>query len=153
MSTRALAEELVYRAALRLDALEFSGFLALCEPDFRYTAGAYSPEIRRPMLWLDQDREGMRVLFETLPRHNSDRAPLSRHVTVYTVEAGDGEGLLAVVSALQVFRTTLDGGATELYAVGKLHDTARLTPGGARLVRRHLELQTRMLGIGSHIPL
>jgi methanesulfonate monooxygenase small subunit len=151
-ATRAGAEELVYRAALRLDALDFDGFLALCEPNFRYTAGTYSPEIRRPMLWLDQDRAALKVLFDTLPRHNSDHAPLSRHVTVYTVDAGS-DGLLAVVSALQVFRTTLDGGATELFAVGKLHDTARVSADGARLVRRHLELQTRMLGIGSHIPL
>jgi hypothetical protein len=36
--------------------------------------------------------------------------------------------------------------------VGKIHDTIRLVEGTARLVRRHIKLDTRMLGIGSHIP-
>ena len=31
-----------------------------------------------------------------------------------------------VVSALQVFRTQLDGGATELYSVARLIDTVKL---------------------------
>jgi methanesulfonate monooxygenase small subunit len=56
------------------------------------------------------------------------------------------------VSALQVFRTALDGGATELFAVGKIFDTVRLGAGGARLARRHIALDTRLLGIGSHVP-
>jgi methanesulfonate monooxygenase small subunit len=152
MSTRALAEDLIYRAALHLDALEFDRYLGLCTADFRYTVGTYSPELRRPMVWMDHDKPALEVLFATLPKHNSDHAPLARHVTVYTVDRRDGD-LLEVTSALQVFRTTLDGGATGLFAVGKLHDTARITADGARLVRRHLDLQTRMLGIGSHIPL
>jgi methanesulfonate monooxygenase small subunit len=153
MITRALAEDLVYRAALLLDAREFPGFLALCQPDFRYLVSAYSPEIRQDMIWLDHDRAGMQTLFETLPRHNSDRAPLTRHVTVYLVDLAADRVSASVISALQVFRTTLDGGATELFAVGKIHDSIRLVDDTARLVRRHVKLDTRMLGIGSHIPL
>ena len=62
---------------------------------------------------------------------------------------------IQVVSALQVFRTVLDGGATALFAVGKIFDSVRIDPGArdARLVRRRIELDTRMLGIGSHLPL
>jgi methanesulfonate monooxygenase small subunit len=147
---RALVEELVYGAALRLDAGDYPGFLELCAPDFRYSIGAFSPELRKPMLWLDQDRAGLQTLFETLPRHNSDHARLSRHVTLYTVVPGGD--LHAAVSALQVFRTQLDGGATELFAVGKVHDSVRIDGGVARLAARRIELETRMLGIGSHIP-
>jgi methanesulfonate monooxygenase subunit beta len=152
---RPLVEELVYEAALRLDAGDFAGFLALCDPRFRYRIGAFSPEIRRPMVWLDHDREGLGLLFETLPRHNSDHARLTRHVTLYTARADPAsEGReAAAVSALQVFRTGLDGGATELFAAGKIHDRIRLvTDGGARLLDRRIELETRRLGIGSHIP-
>jgi len=56
------------------------------------------------------------------------------------------------VSAFQVFRTALDGGESSLFAVGKLRDTVRLTEDGARLLKREVRLDTRQLGIGSHIP-
>jgi methanesulfonate monooxygenase small subunit len=152
IGARTLVEELIYGTALLLDAGDFGAFLDRCEPDFRYLVGAYSPEIRRQMVWLDHDKDALQNLFVTLPRHHSDHAPLSRHVTVYAVDIGPGGREASAVSALQVFRTALDGGATELFAVGKIHDTARLVSGRARLVRRRIELQTRMLGIGSHIP-
>jgi methanesulfonate monooxygenase large subunit len=48
---------------------------------------------------------------------------------------------------------TFDGGKTELFAVGKIYDRARLRDGAARLSSRRIELDTRQLGIGTHIPL
>jgi methanesulfonate monooxygenase small subunit len=147
---RLAVEELVYRSCLALDDKDFKGFLALCDPEFRYTITAYSPEIRREMVWLDHDRKGMETLFTNLPRHNSDHSPITRHATVYTVEE-DGETAKAV-SALQVFRTQLDGGATELFAVGRFHDTVKLAGGTPKLARRLVKLDTRLLGYGYHIP-
>jgi methanesulfonate monooxygenase small subunit len=147
---RQAIEELVYRSCLALDARDYKAFLNLCEPDFRYTITTHSPEIRRDMVWLDHDRKGMETLFANLPKHNSDHSPITRHATVYTVdEAG---GAAEVVSALQVFRTQLDGGATELFAVGRFHDTVKLTSGSAKLARRVVKLETRQLGYGYHIP-
>ena len=143
-------EELVYRSCLALDAKDFKGFLGLCESDFRYTISTYSPEIRRDMVWLDHDRKGMETLFTNLPRHNSDHSPITRHATVYTVDMKEGSA--EVVSALQVFRTQLDGGATELFAVGRFHDTVKLDGSGAKLARRVVRLETRQLGYGYHIP-
>src|ERR1700735_5004044 len=106
------------------------------------------------MIWLDQTRTELEALFRTLPRHHSDHAPLSRHVTVYTVtqEGQGGEGEAQAVSALQVFRTALDGGATALFAVGRIYDVLTLDAERARLLRRTIKLETRLLGIGSHIP-
>jgi methanesulfonate monooxygenase subunit beta len=150
---RATFEELVYRLALKLDAADYAGFLALCAPELRYTIAAYSPEIRRPMTWLEHDKAGLENLFETLPRHNSDRSPLSRHVTVYTVDYDAARAEAEIVTALQVFRTQLDGGATELFAVGKIYDRARLVGGAAQLSSRRVQLDTRQLGLGTHIPL
>jgi len=147
---RQAAEELVYRSCLALDAKDYKAFLALCEEDFRYTISTYSPEIRKEMVWLDQDRKGMETLFTNLPRHNSDHSPLTRHATVYTVEE-KGAGA-EVVSALQVFKTELDGGATELFAVGRFYDTVKFKGAGARLARRVVRLDTRLLGYGYHIP-
>ena len=142
--------EFVYRTCLALDERDFKGFLALCADDFRYKVTTYSPEIRKEMTWLDHDRAGMETLFTNLPRHNSDHSPLTRHATVYTVKV-DGEQA-EVVSALQVFRTQLDGGATQLYSVGRLYDTVRLNGGAPKLARRLVKLDTRQLGFGSHVP-
>lgn len=147
---RQAIEELVYRSCLALDAGEYKTYLALCTADFRYTVATYSPEIKREMVWLDQDRKGMETLFTNLPRHNSDHSPLTRHVTVYTVEADGSQA--KVVSILQVFRTQLDGGATELFAVGRFHDTVALDGGAPKLARRLVRLDTRQLGFGYHVP-
>jgi len=150
LEQRQAVEELVYRTCLALDARDYKSFLALCEDEFRYSITAYSPEIRRDMVWLDHDRKGMETLFTNLPRHNSDHSPITRHATVYTVDLDGNEA--SVVSALQVFRTELDGGATELFAVGRFHDTVRLNGTGAKLARRTVKLDTRLLGYGYHVP-
>jgi methanesulfonate monooxygenase small subunit len=149
---RTLASELVYRSCLLLDDCDFDGFLALCAPGFRYAVHAYAPEIRRDMVWLDHDRAGIETLFRNLPRHHSDHSPVTRHATVYTIEPDAGGAQATVVSALQVFRTALDGGATSLYAVGRLRDTVSVVSGKALLESRVVRLDTRQLGIGSHIP-
>lgn len=150
MEQRLQVVELVYRSCLALDDRDFKGFLALCDPGFRYKVTVYSPEIRKDMVWLDHDRAGMETLFNNLPRHNSDHAPLMRHATVYTVKM---EGAQAeVVSALQVFRTALDGGATELFSVARLVDTVKLDGGTPKLAARVVKMGTRQLGFGSHIP-
>ena len=148
---RHAVEELVYRTCLALDAQNYKAFLALCEPDFRYAITSYSPELRREQVWLNHDRAGMQTLLTNLPRHNSDHSPITRHATVYTVERGNNAEV-NVVSALQVFRTQLDGGATELFAVGRLHDTVRLNESGAKIARRIVRLETRQLGYGYHVP-
>jgi methanesulfonate monooxygenase small subunit len=147
---RQAIEELVYRSCLALDSKDFKAFLELCDPDFRYQITTHSPEIKRDMVWLDHDKKGMETLFANLPRHNSDHSPLTRHATVYTVDLADSQA--TVVSAIQVFRTQLDGGATELFAVGRFHDTVKLDGAKPKLVRRVVKLDTRLLGYGYHIP-
>lgn len=149
-AARTMAEEAVYKSCLALDALDFNGFLALCGAQFHYRISAFSPEIRKDMTWLEHDMAGMQLLFKNLPKHNSDRSLLSRHATVYTVNFSGDEA--TVVSGLQVYRTTLDGGATELFAIGKMTDKLALSAEGAKLVDRHIKLDTRMFGIGFHIP-
>jgi methanesulfonate monooxygenase small subunit len=149
---RQAIEELVYRSCLALDSRDFKAFLDLCDEAFRYTITTHSAEIKRDMVWLDHDKKGMETLFTNLPRHNSDHSPLTRHATVYTVDADASGAAANVISALQVFRTQLDGGATELFAVGRLHDTVKLEVAQPKLVRRVVKLDTRLLGYGYHIP-
>ncbi|MES2370081.1 aromatic-ring-hydroxylating dioxygenase subunit beta [Thiobacillus thioparus] len=153
MTPKQLIDELIYRSSLAMDSKNFTGFLDLCDPAFRYAITAYIPEIRKEMTWLEHDKDGMKVLFDNLPRHNSDHSSLSRHVTVYTVEQDEAKQQAKTVSALQVFKTSLDGGATELFAVGKVYDTISMNGGNPKLLDRNVRLDTRMLGIGYHIPL
>ena len=152
MQNRHEIEELVYKSCMLLDAGDFAGYLGLCDDQFHYTVRAYSPEIRKDMVWLDHDKTGMKLLFDNLPKHNSDHSPLHRHATVYTVELDAAKAQAQVISALQIFRTSLDGGATELFAVGKYHDTVRLDGSDPRLLVRRLQMDTRMFGFGYHIP-
>ncbi len=152
MTPRSELEELVYRSCMALDKSDFAGYLALCDPQYRYTITAYSPEIRKEMNWLDHDKAGMQTLFNNLPKHNSDKSPITRHANVYTVELDNAAREARVVSTLQVYKTSLDGGVTELYAVGKLHDVLRLGGDKPTLLSRNVKLDTRMLGIGYHIP-
>ncbi len=137
---------------MTLDDRAYGAYLDLCDPAYRYRITAFSPEIRKEMTWLEHDKAGMQTLFNNLPRHNSDQSPLTRHVTIYTVEQDEAAGRARVLSALQVYKTSLDGGRTELYAVGKVHDEIALTDAGPRLLDRNVRLETRMLGIGYHVP-
>lgn len=152
MDSRQDISELIVSSCMALDDKDFAGYLELCDPAYRYSITAYSPEIRKDMIWLEHDKQGMQTLFTNLPRHNSDQSPLTRHVTVYTVKADAEAKKAKVVSALQVFKTQLDGGATELFAVGKMHDTVDLSGEKPRLLDRNVRLDTRMLGYGYHIP-
>jgi len=104
------------------------------------------------MVWLDLDKVGLHTLFENLRRHRSDRAILTRHGTVYSVALSSDASAAEAVTGLQVFRTTLDGGETQLFAVGKIYDSLRLAHDHARLLKREIKLTTRLLGIGSHVP-
>lgn len=152
MDSRQDISELIVNSCMALDDKNFAGYLELCDPAYRYSITAYSPEIRKEMIWLEHDKQGMQTLFTNLPRHNSDQSPLTRHVTVYTVRTDADAKKAKVVSALQVFKTQLDGGATELFAVGKMHDTVDLSGDRPRLLDRNVRLDTRMLGYGYHIP-
>lgn len=152
MELRHAISELICRSCMTLDDKKFSAYLDLCDPAYHYAITAYSPEIRKEMTWLEHDKAGMQTLFTNLPKHNSDQSPLTRHVTVYTVAPSADGKEAEVVSALQVFRTSLDGGSTELFAVGKLLDRVSLEGGVPRLLARNVRLDTRMLGYGYHIP-
>jgi methanesulfonate monooxygenase small subunit len=145
-------EELVYKSCLMLDDQDYKGYLDLCGEEFRYTITTHSPEIRKDMVWLDHDKKGLTTLLTQLPRHNSDHSPLTRHATVFTVALADSGKEAEVVSALQVYKTELDGGTTALFAVGKYLDRVSLANGVPKLARRVVKLDTRMLGIGYHVP-
>ncbi len=150
----------IYRAALLLDEEKFRDWLALCAPDFKYLITTYSPEIRRKMTWYEQDIAGLQGMIDMLPKHNTDHGRLTRHVTVYTVEADGSRSEAGSVSSFVCYRTMLDGinshidsGETQLFVVGKYYDRFRIDEGGPRFVERNVFLDTRRLDKGSHYPI
>jgi methanesulfonate monooxygenase small subunit len=153
LAVESQVRDLVYRICLMLDAQKFVEWLELCAPEFHYTIAAWSPEIRREMTWLDHDRDGLLNLMKMLPRHNSDQSPFTRHASVYTIDYDPARNEADVVTSVVIFVTELDGGASQVWAVGRYHDTVTLAGGMARLKRRVVRLETRSLGIGKHWPL
>jgi methanesulfonate monooxygenase small subunit len=147
------ARDLVYEANIALDDQRYADWLNLADTDFAYRVTSYSPEIRRDITWLEHDHNGMKNLIDLLPLHQSLHARLTRHAIVYRVTQGQSADLYTVTSSVVVYQTHLDGGETKLFAVGKYHDTVRVTPDGAKFASREVRLETRELGLGTHFPL
>jgi len=141
--------EIVYRTTTALDLEDFDAFMALCAPDLDYRITAYSPEIRKEMIWLDQDYEGMRALLDMVPQHLRRLGSLKRHVSVYFIER-NADDTAAVTSSFLVTHTTPEG-QSSLFVAGTYFDVIDLAAGKLKQRRAHLE--TRDLGIGSHIPI
>lgn len=153
---RSLAEDLLYTAGQHLDDRNWEAWLALTTPDFHYSIGTYSPEIRRQMTWLEHDREGLAALFALLGKHHVDHAQWLRQQTVQSVEQ-TGPDVLQTVTQLVIYATSLDvgdahveSGSTRLFAVGRYRDRLQRTNGRWLLAERYVQLDTRQLGIGTH---
>lgn len=76
----------------------------------------------------------------------------ARRYSLPEIEHDPARHQAEVVTSVVIFATALDGGASEVWAVARYHDTVSLE-GGARLKRRIVRLQTCSLGIGKHWPL
>lgn len=154
-------KDLIYRSAVLMDGEKFEAWLNdLCAPNFRYLITTYGHEIRREQEWFESNRDELVEMMNLMPMHNTDHSPLSRHVTVYTVDVEDGGKIASAVSSVVVYKNMLDGinshldsGETRLFAVGKYLDKISLEGDRPRLVERNVRLDTRRLDKGSHYPL
>jgi methanesulfonate monooxygenase subunit beta len=140
----------IHRACRLLDAEDWDNFLALCASNFAYQVVAYSPEIRRDMIWFDQDKDGLKALFEMVPQHLRRIGTLLRHVSVGEIER-QADGSWLAISTFQCFHTDQDV-RTLLLAVGR-YDDRLSADAGPLLLSRTTRLETRDLGVGSHVPL
>lgn len=147
-----MIRELIYRGCLALDAEDFDGFMRLCAPQLQYRIAAYSPELRKEMTWLSHDHAGMGAMLKSVPHHLKRLGTLKRHVSVYFIEQEPGARLARVTSSLLV-TTTDPEGRSRLFAVGMYIDEVDTGAGVPMLASRTVRLETRDLGVGSHIPL
>ena len=154
---RAALAEVVAESALLLDERRFGEWVDLTAPIFRYRIEAYSHDIRKNMVWLDHDRNGMIALIELLPKHHIDGGDWLRQVALGQVKA-EAHDLASAVSSIAVYHTArdvgdahVDGGSSRLLLVGRYYD--RFSFDGSRwlLSERVVRLHTRQLGVGSHL--
>ena len=153
-------KDTVYHTCLLMDDERWSDWLELCDEVFYYKITAYSPEIRRDMLYLDGDRDQIAQMCELLPKHNTDRSPLKRHAVVYTVDVEDNGKAAQAVTSFVIYQNMLDGvnshidaGENHLFAVGRYLDSFEIADDSARFLTREVRLETRRLDKGTHWPL
>jgi len=150
----------VYRACVLLDDEKWTDWLHLCDQEkFEYEIGAWSPEIRKDMIYFSGDWDHLKKMTDMLDKHNTDHSPLRRHATVYTID-DNGDGTYKVVSALAVYQNLLDGinshidaGESHLFLIGRYIDTVKIEDGKAVFLKRKVDLDTRRLDKGSHWPI
>ncbi len=153
---RSVSEDLIYTGISFLDERNWDAWLSLTTPDFHYRIGAYSPEIRKEMTWLEHDREGLRAMFALLGKHHTNHALWFRQATLQRVTQ-ESEDTLRAVTQLVIFHTSVDfgdvhveSGSSKLFAVGRYYDQINWLDGRWLLADRYVQLDTRQLGIGSH---
>ena len=153
-------KDTIYKACLLLDDEKWNEWLELCDDEFGYAIKAFSPEIQRDMTYLSGNRDELATLTEMLPKHNTDRSPLRRHCTVYSVELDEANNTATAITSLAVYQNMLDGvnshvdaGETHLFLIGRYIDTLRIDGTEAKFLEREVRLDTRRLDKGSHWPI
>ena len=156
-----MVRDFVAHTCVSLNKNQWHEFLAQCDTDdFAYSIENYSPEIKKRQCWMRQNCEGLKHVIDLLPKHNSDHAQLTRHITTYSVQETETADVYDVNSQLAIYRTEWDSdnshlksGATTLYVIGSYLDQVAITPSGIKLRHRTVELETRQVGTGSHFIL
>ena len=150
----------IYRATIMLDDQRWEEWLDLCDDDFHYAITAFSPEIKKEMIYLQGSRKDMVSLVKLLPKHNTDHSWLRRNTSVYTVDVSDDGASAKSISAFVVYQNQLDGtnshidaGESRLFLVGKYYDEFALTDGAPKFRKREVRIDERRLDKGSHWPI
>ena len=144
--------DLINRSCLALDDSDWVAYLDLCTEDFTYRISTFSPELRKNMVWLEQDRAGMTDLFENLENHVTLKGRFLRHVNVALIEREEERGVGQATSTFFVIHTGLDGVST-MFAAGRYNDTIDISGNRPLLRTREVTLDTRDLGGGTHFPI
>ena len=142
---------LIYKSCRALDSEDFDAYLALFSDDFEYRVSNYSREIRKEQEWMDVNREELKGLLANVPQHFRLLGTFLRHATIYDIER-NGSGSAKAVTYVTIYYTTPEG-ATRVWAVGQYHDVIDISGETPLIADRELKLETRELGIGTHLPM
>ena len=144
-------KQFVYHSCQLLDEEIFSDYLALFDVEkTRYRVTAYSPELRKDMVWLDHQREELEIMLKMIPEHIRMPGRFFRHATVYSVERK--EDTANVVTSLLLFHIDQHGQLNPLSAA-RYHDQIRVGRDTLAIAFRDVRTDSRIFGAGIHVPI
>ena len=144
-------KNLIYKSCRVLDAEEFDAYLALYAEEFDYKVTNYSREIRKEQEWMDVTRAELKGLLANVPQHSRLLGSFMRHATVYEIER-NGADTAKALTYVTIYYTTPEG-ATRVWAVGRYHDVIDVSGESPLIADRDMKLETREVGIGTHLPM
>lgn len=142
--------DLIARSCAYLDSEAYSDYLALLASDCNYAITTYSPDIRRDMIYLSQNKEELTTLLSNIQNHVRLSGTLFRQASLYTVS--EQNGLYEAVSYVTVIHTNLDG-ASSIFCAARYFDRVAIGSQGALLKSRTVRMDTRDIGAGCHYPI
>ena len=140
----------IQKSCLLLDEENFEGFLNICNENFEYKITAFSPEINKEMIWMDEDYAGFKNLLMMVSSHLRRLGKLTRNVSIGQIQRESEK--IFINSSFIVIHTDLEG-KSNIFCVGRYKDVIISHKGSIQLESRHVHLETRDLGIGSHVPI
>lgn len=144
---------LVHRLCAALDDIDVEGIEACCTNDFRYVIFTHIPDIGKETIWFDQSLDGLVDLMQNLHRHVTMRGSFLRHVSHSYIDRSVSDREVVARSSVIVAYTPLDG-ASRLYAAGRYSDHIEYNDKDVAQIRlRTVQLQSRDLGPGPHLPI
>ncbi|HVL55774.1 MAG TPA: nuclear transport factor 2 family protein [Burkholderiaceae bacterium] len=143
-------QQLVQSTAALLDAEQLADWVDLFDAAGSYQVSSFSTELRKPVIWWQQQAPELRKTLSDVPRHVRD--PAQRlHVLGPPLIRLDGDAAQAD-TAFSLYRT-LPTGETSLYLVGRYKDELCRTESGVWKYRLHrVEVATRVLEMFTHLP-
>lgn len=144
-------KNLIYKSCQLLDSEEFEEYLNLYTEYFEYKVTNYSPEIRKDQEWMDVNREELKGLLANVPLHFRLLGSFMRHATVYDIER-NGDDKVHALTYVTIYYTSAEG-ATNVWAIGRYHDVIDVSGATPLIADRNMKLETREVGIGTHLPM
>lgn len=142
----------VRRSCVLLDEERFEDWVGLFDEDALYRITAHSPEIRKTMVWLELDRDGLADLVSRLRFHLRKPGRRTRLATVMEADPPPAdERAVDCLTRVAVYETD-EKGRTQLWCVASYRDRWVLADGGLALSRRVVDMETRVLDTGSLTP-
>lgn len=152
LEERETIRTLIINSAKFLDEGTYAQFTELFVENGRYLLKAKSDEIGQDMTWLDLSREELVALLEESHQHVHDLAERMHIVSVDDIVFNGLDNSARVQSSFALFRTDAVG-ITNVYAVGRYHDSLERKGTNWRIKERCVMVQTRIFRTPTPTPL
>lgn len=152
MGVRENVMDLIQQLASDLDDEEFSRYLDKCADDFQYAITVETPELASTATWLSVDKPEMQDLLKDIKRHVRLKGRFLRQLGPSQIQLNRKARSAQAKTSFVTILTDLEG-VSNVYAVGHYTDRITWDDDAVRLVDRVVNLHTRDLGAGSHVPL